>query len=498
MPHAPAAPRPSGPRVRLAVEVEVAKESAAPALRGFLVVQRLARLGEVVSSSPGLDDLRAGRLPDRRLSILLESAAGRAETERLLSLIGGLATVTVREECPPRPIPARGATGAGAGEEGRTVRVRVELLDAFLDTVGELLLATSRLRELERALPAELRPPLEEGVDHLSGTVNALHDQVMAVRMTPLAAVAERLPRVARDLARTTGKEVELSILGADIAIDRTVLDELSDLLIHLVRNAVDHGLELPELRLAAGKPATGSIALAARRERDQVVLELTDDGRGMDAERLRAVAVARGALSGEAAAALPESEALLLACLPGVSTARAVTELSGRGVGLDAVKRGVDAMGGRLEIASVRGASTRFTLRLPVSLAVQKVLLAAVGDEVLGFPVARVRAAAEAELTGGEGEAVLQHGGARVPVRELSELLGFSRPPPKGKRTVVLAESEGALLGLAVDRLLGQADAVLKPLAQPLQGVAGLSAVTILGNGRPVFILDVAQLVAG
>ncbi|HEX7489964.1 MAG TPA: Hpt domain-containing protein, partial [Anaeromyxobacteraceae bacterium] len=343
------------------VEVEVSPSCPVPSVRAFLVVKKLCRLGELVRATPGLEDLKAGRLPERRLALVLATAEPLAEVERALAQISDLAAVKVREvlspASPPAPMapPVRSpaADPPRPAEAVRTVRVRVDLLDSFLDAVGELILSTSRLREIGRALPEAHRPPLEDGVDRLHATVKDLHDKVMAVRMTPLAAITDRLPRTARDLARRVGKQVEVEVRGAEIEIDRAVLDELGDPLMHLVRNAVDHGLEGPAERLEAGKSATGHLTLSARRERDRVLIEVADDGRGMDPGRLRRAAVERGALTASAARALGDREALLLACLPGVSTAPEVTELSGRGVGLDAVKKSVEALGGALEIDS-------------------------------------------------------------------------------------------------------------------------------------------------
>jgi two-component system chemotaxis sensor kinase CheA len=500
----PVKPEPAPARRRVAVEVEVAAGCPVPSVRGFLVVKKLARLGAVSGSSPPVQDLKAGRIPGRKVQVTIETGVPLAEVERALGQISDLVKVTVREEG-PGAVPAAAVAATPAREErpadgGRTVRVRVELLDSFLDAVGELILATARLREIGRAVPEPFRPALEEGVDRLNGTVKDLHDKVMAVRMTPLALVTERLPRAARDLARRTGKQVELEIRGADIEIDRAILDELVDPLSHLLRNAVDHGVEAPHLRLLSGKPATGHILVAARRERDRVLLEIGDDGKGMDPEKLRAAAVASGALSQTAASALTDREAFLLACLPGVSTAEEVTELSGRGVGMDAVKRAVEALGGALEAESVRGAGTRWILRLPLTVAVQPVLLVDVGGEVLGLPIVKVHGAAQvevAQLERSQGTPVLPYDGKLVPVKDLGELLGFPGPARGATRSVVVADGDGARIGLAVDALLGQHEAVLKPLARPLDLVMGLSAVTVLGNGRPVFILDVQRLVA-
>jgi two-component system chemotaxis sensor kinase CheA len=375
--------------------------------------------------------------------------------------------------------------------------VRTEILDGFLDAVGELILATARIREVGRALPQAHRAALDEGVDRLHGIVKDLHDKVMTVRMTPLALVTERLPRAARDVARKLGKQVDIEVKGAEIELDRAILEELADPVLHLLRNAVDHGIEAPHLRLLAGKPAAGRLAVHARRERDRVIVEVSDDGKGMDPAKLRAAAVARGALARDQADALSDREALLLACLPGISTAETVTDVSGRGVGLDAVKRTVESVGGAIEIESAPGAGSRVTLRLPLTVAVQPVLLVRVADEVLGLPIAKVHGAAQVELSRldrSRGAPVLAYDGELVPVHALDRLLGLPGEA-KDERAVVVAEGGEGRIGLAVDALLGQHEAVLKPLGTPLDAVPGLSAVTVLGNGRPVFILDVQRL---
>jgi two-component system, chemotaxis family, sensor kinase CheA len=494
---------PTLPRRRVDISVEVSEGCPVPSVRGFLVVKKLSRLGALVHAVPPLQDLKAGRLPDRKLAVGLETSEPLAAIERTLAQISDLAAVQVadapRERPAPAPPPRPARDDAAAREGGRTIRVRVELLDSFLDAVGELILATARLRELGRGLPEAHRPALEDGVDRLSGTVKDLHDKVMAVRMTPLALVTDPLPRVARDLARRVGKQVEVLVRGVEIEVDRAVLDELADPLQHVLRNAVDHGIEAPHLRLLAGKSATGRVTVSARRVRDRVLIEIADDGKGMDAERLRAAAVARGVLDEAAARLLSDRDAFLLACLPGLSTADAVTEVSGRGVGMDAVKRTVEALGGAVEVESTPGLGTRWTLRLPLTVAVQPVLLVGVAGEVLGVPIAKVLGAAQvdvARLDRAQGTPLLAYDGQLVPVHDLGALLGFAEAPA-GMRSVVVAEGDAGRVGLAVDALLGQQEAVLKPLARPLDRVAGLSAVTVLGSGRPVFILDVQRLLA-
>jgi two-component system chemotaxis sensor kinase CheA len=492
---------------RVLVDVEIAGSCPVPAVRGFLVVKKLGALGAVVRSQPTVDDLKAGRIPEKKLQVVLETAEVLQAVERAIAQISDIASATVREaeeERAPAPAPAATAAAgaardAAAAEASRTVRVRTEILDGFLDAVGELILATARIREVGRGLPEGHRTALDEGVDRLHGIVKDLHDKVMRVRMTPLALVTERLPRVARDVARRVGKQVEVEVKGAEIELDRAILEELSDPILHLLRNAVDHGIEAPHLRLLAGKAAVGRVTVHARRERDRVILEVADDGKGLDPARLRAAAVARGALAREQADQLGDREALLLACLPGISTAEVVTDVSGRGVGLDAVKRTVDTVGGTLEIESAPGAGARVTLRLPLTVAVQPVLLVRVADEVLGLPIAKVHGAAQVEMSRldrSRGAPVLPYAGELVPVHDLDRLLGFPTST-RDERAVVVAEGGEGRIGLAVDTLLGQHEAVLKPLGAPLEAVPGLSAVTVLGNGRPVFILDVQRLLA-
>lgn len=393
-----------------------------------------------------------------------------------------------------RPLALPGAMPA-------TVRVRTELLDNFLEAVGELILATSRLRELGRSLPDRERPAVEEGVDALSRIVKDLQGQVMAVRMMPVSLVSDPLPRAARDLARQLGREVEVVVEGAEIELDRSILEALRDPLLHLWRNAIDHGIEPPEERAAAGKPRRARLSLLARRERDRVVVEIEDDGRGMDPDRLRAAAVSRGLLSADAARALSPREALHLAFLPGLSTARIVSDLSGRGVGLDVAKREVEAVGGTIDLESTPGRGTRFVLRLPLTIAVVPLLLVGVGDELFGLPIAKVVGAVEAgpaDLVPGANRPRLRHDGGSVAVHRLAALLDLPEAAGAAFRPHVVVEGDGSqLVALGVDRLVGQEEAVLKPVPEPLDRLPGFLGVTILGTGRPLFVLDIPRLLA-
>jgi two-component system, chemotaxis family, sensor kinase CheA len=500
-----------GPKspARWAVRLRIAPTCQTPGVRAFLVHKRLTGLGTLHGLRPALEDLKAGRIPEGHIQAELETAEGEEGIRRALRNVAEVELVSLKPAVvapPPSPVSAavtpsaaeasRPATDSGT----RTVRVRTELLDYFLDTVGELLLATARLRELGKVLPEGSRPPIEEGVYRLQALVKDLHDKVMSARMTPLSLITDRLPRAARDIARRKELEVDLVITGAEIELDRAILDELADPLLHLLRNCIDHGLETAEERAAAGKGPRGRVLVSVRRARDRVGVEMEDDGRGMNAAKLKAAAVARGALSAEAAARMTDREAFLLACLPGVSTAKDVSEISGRGVGMDAVKRVVENVGGTLEIESELGRGTRFTLRLPLTVAVVHLLLVGVGDEVFGLPIAKVVGAMEADgekLERSRETPLLPHGQGLLPVYALDSLVGIKAPRRQGPRPYVVMEGDTGRVALAVDRLVGQEEAVLKPLSRPLDLLPGLSGVTILGSGRPVFILDVPRLLS-
>lgn len=493
---------------RLTVKVQIVKSCPTPGVRGFLVHKKLSGLGQIFDLRPPLEELKAGRLPENGITLVLETRAGEAAVRKVLAQVSDLEKVEVaalpslaHDAPPPTAKPEREPDGARpiGVEPTRTVRVKTEVLDHFLDGVGELLLATAHLRDLSKRLAERDRTPFDEGIDRLHGIVKDLHDRVMGARMTPLAQITDRLPRAARDIMRRTGKEAELTISGQEIELDRAILDELADPVLHLLRNCLDHGLESAEERAAAGKPERGRIRVAARRDRDRVLLELEDDGRGMDPEKLKASAIARGLLTAESAEKLTLRESLMLACLPGVSTAKSVSDLSGRGVGMDAVKRVVENLGGTLEIDSEPGRGTRFTLRLPLTVAVVNVLLIGVGEEVYGLPITKVVGAVELtpdDLYRSQGARMLSHGGELLNVHPLANLLAVPPGPELPQQPYVVVEGDGDRLALQVDRLLGQEEVVLKPLSRPLDKIPGLSGVTILGNGRPIFILDVPRLV--
>jgi two-component system chemotaxis sensor kinase CheA len=499
------------------LRAEVAPSCATPAVRAFIVYRRAAALGEVARVEPPLELIKAGDFRGA-LTIELRSVLEAEEIRRVLRSIPELTSFDVREpagvalrgaEAPasvmPRapgalPVAPRAPAPLEAHRAAATVRVRTELLDRFMDSVADLLLAKARLQATAARFADR---EMEEVLGLVERAVREVHDRVMEVRLLPVATLTDRLPRMVRDLAVRRGKRVRLEISGTDVELDRAVIEALDTPLVHVVRNAVDHGIEEPELRVGAGKGADGLVRVGARRERDEVVVEVADDGRGIDPERLRKVVVERGILPEERVRELDDREALRLICLPGVSTATEVSEVSGRGVGMDVVQNVLESLGGNLEIASEVGVGTHIAMRLPITVAVLNVLAVTARDQVYAFPVTKVERTALApreQLRRSAGALYYVHDAtAPVPVLRLDELLGFEpHAPLSSPLPLLLVQSEGGKAALAVDRFLGQREVVLRPLGKLLERIDGLSGVALLSDGRPTFLLDAARLCRG
>ena len=393
-------------------------------------------------------------------------------------------------------MPRKSEPKSAAPAPAPSVRVRAETLDRFLSSVGEVILASSQLRS--QAEGAHGTPELEAGFDRMERMVGDLQRRALTLRTAPLLRVVDTLPRLARELASTLGKSVEVELRGAELELDRAILDRLADPLVHLVRNAVDHGLEPAEARRAQGKPGAGRIVIEARRERDHVRISVADDGRGLDLDSVRRRAVEAGVIHADLAADLPPAEIAALVFRPGVSTAANVSEVSGRGVGMDAVKATIEGLGGRVELDSQPGLGTTTTLVVPITAAVQRVLLVGLGAETVAIPIAKVERVVEAardaiEASGPDAFTLIDE--QPVLVIDLATRLALaSRARP---RTVplVLAELREQRVALAVDRLDGQQEIYVKPLPRLLAGARGLAGLTVLADGRPVFLLDVNQL---
>jgi two-component system chemotaxis sensor kinase CheA len=379
----------------------------------------------------------------------------------------------------------------------KSVRVKTDTLDRLVNITGELITTRHRLTaHARRSAGQELDEPLHQ----LSALLRELRDEVFKARMLPFAFAAERFPRLVRDLARKQGKEVSLQIEGREIELDRGILEEISEALMHILRNAVDHGMEGPDARVAAGKPFSGVISITVVRDKDHVDISVADDGCGMDPNQLRHKAVEKGMLTAEQARTLSRQEALMLASAPGLSTSAEVSDISGRGVGLDAVKAVVHLLGGTLAIESAIGHGTRFTLRLPITVSIIHALLVECGVLTLAFPanaVVRTIELRRSDVFEGTGRKFFVLDGRQIPLKSLNRLLHQPLPRAAGSKIqVVVSEAGGAAVGLATDRFLGQEEIFMKPLGIPLSRMKSLTGGTVTGDGRIVFVMDAGSLV--
>lgn len=445
-----------------------------------------------------IGDVENGGTGSRDIAPLLKRIVGYTPGDTPSPAASAEAKEIVPPASPPPTVPeSRSAGEAGKGEVRHTVRVRTDILDHLVNVTGELITNKHRIMEVAEELGS---PRLDDAVAELTKLLRQLHNEVTQVRLMPFASIADRFPRLVRDLARRSGKEVTFEFEGKEIELDRGILEELSDPLVHILRNAVDHGMETVAERVSAGKPAKGRILLSVCREKDQVIVTVGDDGRGMDPVKLVASAVEKGLLKQEAGWLMPPREAFMLICLPGFSTAKEVTDISGRGVGMDAVRAAVQSLGGSMTVESEVGTGSRFILRLPLTIAIINVLLVGVAGRTVALPVTAIQRTLELgreSLSTSGKHKVFEVDGEKVPLLSLNRILGL----PLTQRStellpVVVSEIRGRRVGLVVDRFLGHREVFVKPLGRPLASLKGVSGGTILGNGEVVFILDVANLI--
>lgn len=500
------------------ISIEISQDSPAPSVRAVLILRKLRELGEVVSTIPSEADLKGMKLSGP-FSVRLLSDTAEEKIEEVVRGMGEVFSLKLEPlkdevQAPDfrTPIAAHQKESvnrsAGESKESRpeipsigplqqTVKVNTVLLDYFVNAIGELIINKSRLHDISRGIPSK---ELRDGLNHLDRLVRDLQNQVMNVRMMPMESLMERFPRIVRDLARKEGKEVTLDLEGQDIELDRSIIEGLGNPLIHIIRNAVDHGIELPDERRAAGKPLPAKILIKASREKDQVFIEISDDGKGMDPERLKEAAINKGLITPELAAGMSTKEALLITCIPGFSTAKVVSDISGRGVGMDAVKSAVEPIGGSIDIDSRQGAGTRITLKLPLTVAIIQSLLIEAAQEIYAIPISRVLKTLEVDkdnVKTSQKQSLIDFDGYLIPILSLRKILRL--PPLTGQAKfipVIVTEAKGKIVGLVVDKLVGQQETFIRPLGRPLNKIGGLSGTTVLGNGRTIFLLDVGNLI--
>ncbi|WP_313206892.1 chemotaxis protein CheA [Stenotrophomonas sp.] len=392
---------------------------------------------------------------------------------------------------------APAASGGGAQEAETSIRVSVDKVDALINLVGELVITQAMLKQVSHALDPVHAESLFAGLDQLERNTRDLQEAVIGVRMLPVDAVFRRFPRLVRDLSTRLGKQVRLRTVGEGTELDKGLIEKIADPLVHLVRNSIDHGLEMPDVRRDAGKDETGTITLAASHQGGHIVIEVSDDGRGLNRDKILAKAHERGL-------SVPDnptdSQVWDLIFQPGFSTADAVTDLSGRGVGMDVVRRNIQALGGEVQIESSLGSGTRTLIRLPLTLAILDGMTVAVAGETLILPLAYVLEALQPQpedirSMAGEGR-VLRVRGEYLPILSLSEYYGYGARSANSESLVVVVEGDGQKIALEVDELVGQQQVVVKNIENNYRRIGGVSGATILGDGRVALIVDIGGLV--
>lgn len=408
----------------------------------------------------------------------------------------------------PKAEPAKAAApanaAAGGGEPQRaaaggdtTVRVDTKRLDDIMNMVGELTLVRNRLMRLGSESDNEM---LQKAVSNLNVVTGDLQTSVMKTRMQPIKKVFGRFPRVVRDLARSLKKEVNLELVGEETDLDKNLVDALADPLVHLVRNSVDHGVEMPDVRAAAGKPRTGVVVLSAEQEGDHILLMIRDDGGGMDPNVLRGIAVKRGVMDQEAADRLTDTECYNLIFAPGFSTKTEISDISGRGVGMDVVKTKISQLNGTIDIDSEKGRGTTIRIKVPLTLAIMPTLMVMLGEQAFALPLVNVDEIFHLDLSRTnvvDGREVVMVRGKPLPLYYLKRWLVSGHRGDAGVEEghVVVVSVGTQKVGFVVDQLVGQEEVVIKPLGHMLQGTQGMSGATITGDGRIALIIDVPGL---
>ncbi len=447
----------------------------------------------------------------------VDEGDAQAVVDAFLSL-SPVASVPADATAPPAPRAWQTQAAAGsapaldnkrAGAKSQTIRVDIDRLDLLLNLVGELVINRTRISDIAATLGRELNAGADRGMAALAKdlsessallarTTNEIQESIMKVRMVPIGQVFDRFPRTVRDLAKARNKEIRLEISGADTDLDKTIVDEVGEPLMHLVRNCIDHGIESPAVREARGKRRHGTIKLNAYHEGNQVILEIGDDGAGIDLQRVRNKAIRNGII-GEADR-LSDREIVELIFTPGFSTSDEVTDVSGRGVGMDVVKKNILRLKGVFDVDSVPGKGTTFTMKMPLTLAIIQALMVRVADELYSIPLdaviesQRVDAGELRTVHGGE---VITLRGQVVPLIRVGEFFRLGAPRDPDKIMIVIVGLQGRQVGLVVDSFQGEQEIVIKPLSDVIGRIPGISGATILGNGSISLIIDVHSLVA-
>lgn len=513
------------------------------AARAFLVFKAVEELAEIIISVPSAQDVEDEKfdrdftlivLSDAELDAIIKAAEDVSEIEKVTgapfvlennshykaaaeSEKAPAAEKTADSEAAAPAVaaaasqPAVKAASAPAKTDAkkqapakpvvnRTVRVDIEKLDSLMNLVSELIIAKNSLVSVSSQDQTNMNSAFNEQIEYLEQVTTNLHESVMKVRMVPIESVVNKFPRMIRDLSKKLDKKLELYMSGEETELDRTVVDEIGDPLMHLLRNSADHGIESAEVRAQRGKPAVGSIFLDAYQDGNNVVIEVRDDGNGIDTEAVRAKAVERGTVTPEQAANMTEKEIINLLFLPSFSTAKQVTDVSGRGVGLDVVRSKIESLSGEVEVKSKLGEGSTWTIRLPLTLAIIQALMVVVGDEKYAISLGSIQTLEDispADIKLVQNKEVINLRGQVIPLIRLNKVLDIESKKSKDENLIVVIVKKGdRMAGLVIDELIGQQEIVIKSLGKYIKQCKFISGATILGDGEIALILDANALI--
>jgi two-component system chemotaxis sensor kinase CheA len=489
------------------LNIFIKPECPMPSARAFQAYLIMSRYGEITSLDPPVSEIQAGRAKYRLVAqVKLPDDNSLSEMEQELTRFGDLVVEVQRQKDGQKISEIVTAqreveTSAAPQAELQSVRVSIEQMDALLNLVGELVIERARLERGVRKV-AEfngngIAEELQGVTERVSRIVSQLQEALTRTRMVPLNVVFARFPRLVRELARSMNKRVQLKIEGEDTEIDRALVEKLNECLVHLIRNAIDHGIEPPDERTAAGKPPEGLIEISASQSEGSVIVVVRDDGRGIDPNKIRRKAIERGLLTEEQASSLSDDDAIQFIFRSGFSTKEEVSEVSGRGVGMDAVKAAMEQIGGTIDLHSQIGAGTTVTLRLPLTLAIIPALLVRVGGRLFALPMHSVTEVLDLQRSDiqeiGTGEKVLVLRGNPLPLFSLAKLLGIPNGGTEG--TGVIVRQQEKLIAMSVEGVEGKDEIVIKPLGYPLHNLRSFIGATILGDGSIALIVDLNGL---
>jgi two-component system chemotaxis sensor kinase CheA len=480
------------------LQITVAQECAMKDVRAMLAIGNLEALGTITAINPSKEAIDEGNF-DGTLTLRIASDAGE---EALKTAATGteIAGVEIKQVIRQEPVGAKkpsetdkkpGAT-ADKNREIKNLRVDIHQLDHIMNLVEDLVINRGRLKQIAEQHRIK---EMDEAIGMVERSVSDLQNLMMNIRMIPLNQIFNRLPRVVRDVALYDGKEVEFVIEGGETELDRSVMDGLNDPLLHLIRNAVNHGIESPEVREKAGKPRKGFVKLSAHRDRDNVIIELIDDGGGINVEKVKSKAVEKGLLTKEVADTLTTDQAIDLLFQAGFSTADKITDISGRGVGLDVVKRSIESLKGTIRVETTPGKGSRFELLLPPTMAIVDVMIVRINGRRLGIPISSIVEVANFKRDSthfiGKGEAVLLRDEV-LQLMWLNDMVGVSDVC----EILIVVQYEKRKCCIPVDLVEGKQEVVVKPLSRLIGNTRGVSGITILGDGEVVPVLDVNTIV--